>query len=185
MNLRAWNVAIHRDLGFLVVGLTLVYALSGLAVNHLQHWNPSYRVERVHLTVSPPPDTSPEALASFLLAARGVTEAPSAALHTGPDEFKVFLNQRALILQPSTGDLVDETVRPRPLLFPLNALHLNKGRGAWTWIADVYAASLVILAVTGLFIVRGRKGLWGRGGVLVALGVALPILYWVFFGAAP
>ena len=26
---------IHRDVGYLVVGLTLIYAISGIAVNHI------------------------------------------------------------------------------------------------------------------------------------------------------
>ena len=32
---RPWLRAVHRDAGYFGVGLTLVYALSGLAVNHI------------------------------------------------------------------------------------------------------------------------------------------------------
>ncbi len=39
---RAWLRAFHRDVGNLAVGLTLVYALSGLAVNHIADWEPSF-----------------------------------------------------------------------------------------------------------------------------------------------
>ena len=39
---RAWLRAIHRDVGYLVVGLTLIYALSGLAINHIQDWDPNF-----------------------------------------------------------------------------------------------------------------------------------------------
>ena len=41
--LRPWIRAVHRDLGYLAVGLTLVYALSGLAVNHVSDWDPSFQ----------------------------------------------------------------------------------------------------------------------------------------------
>jgi hypothetical protein len=44
-------------------------------------------------------------------------------------------------------------------------------------VADSYAVLLALLALTGIFIVRGRKGLAGRGGVLMALGILLPIAY--------
>jgi hypothetical protein len=37
---------IHRDLGYVCVGLTLVYAVSGVAVNHVRDWNPNYRITR-------------------------------------------------------------------------------------------------------------------------------------------
>jgi hypothetical protein len=63
------------------------------------------------------------------------------------------------------------------LLRVANWLHLNRGKKAWTYVADGYAAFLLILAGTGLFMLPGRKGLIGRGGLLVALGVAVPVLY--------
>src|SRR5690606_41194055 len=46
---RPWLRAIHRDVGYLAVGLTFVYALSGLAVNHIQDWDPNFTpIERQH-----------------------------------------------------------------------------------------------------------------------------------------
>ena len=44
MSWRQWNSVLHRDIGFLCIGLTLVYAISGVAVNHIGDWNPSYTV---------------------------------------------------------------------------------------------------------------------------------------------
>jgi hypothetical protein len=39
---------LHRDLGFLAFGLTIVYAVSGIAVNHIGTWDPNFiREERV------------------------------------------------------------------------------------------------------------------------------------------
>ena len=43
---RKWLRILHRDLGYLVAGLTIVYAISGIAVNHVQDWNPNISVER-------------------------------------------------------------------------------------------------------------------------------------------
>ena len=31
---RAWLRAIHRDVGYLAVGFTIIYAVSGIAINH-------------------------------------------------------------------------------------------------------------------------------------------------------
>jgi hypothetical protein len=76
-----------------------------------------------------------------------------------------------------TGQTVRRGVRPRPLLFDLNFMHLNNGKGPWTAIADVYAGLLIVLALTGPLLVRGRKGLSGRGGVMVAVGIVLPVAY--------
>jgi hypothetical protein len=34
-----------------------------------------------------------------------------------------------------------------------------------------------VLALTGIFLTRGRRGLAGRGGLLLGLGIALPVVY--------
>jgi hypothetical protein len=63
------------------------------------------------------------------------------------------------------------------MFFDMNFMHLNIGRGLWTFIGDSYAVILGLLAITGIFLTRGSKGLAGRGGVLMALGIALPVIY--------
>ena len=39
---RALLRAVHRDVGYAAVGLTFVYAVSGLAVNHIAAWDPNF-----------------------------------------------------------------------------------------------------------------------------------------------
>jgi hypothetical protein len=63
-----------------------------------------------------------------------------------------------------------------------NWLHLNRGKKAWTLVADTYAVMLLYLAISGLFMIPGRKGLLGRGAVIAALGAAVPVGYVVFSG---
>ena len=43
-NWRAFIRGLHRDAGYLAVGLTVVYALSGLAVNHIAQWDSNFKV---------------------------------------------------------------------------------------------------------------------------------------------
>jgi hypothetical protein len=65
----------------------------------------------------------------------------------------------------------------------MNSLHLNQAGRAWMWFSDVYAAALGFLAVTGLFVLRGKQGIKGRGAWLTAAGVLMPLfLAWVFMG---
>ena len=75
------------------------------------------------------------------------------------------------------GTVVEERRRKRPLLFESNFLHLNRGKGFWTWFADAYAVGMALLAITGVVILKGRKGLSGRGKWFVLAGTAIPILY--------
>ena len=39
---RKWNKAIHRDFGYFFFGMTLIYAISGIALNHLDDWDPKF-----------------------------------------------------------------------------------------------------------------------------------------------
>ena len=45
---RGWLRAIHRDLGYLAVGFTLIYALSGIAINHIKDWDPNFHATEQH-----------------------------------------------------------------------------------------------------------------------------------------
>ena len=178
MRVRRLVVAVHRDLGYLCAALTVVYAVSGVAVNHIDDWNPSYSVsvEQLQLGTLPP---EPEDAAAAVLDRLAVTEAPRSVVRMGSGEVKVFLEDRTLTVDGASGIVTDERVRPRPGLWETNFLHLNRGKGLWTWIADVYAAALLVLACTGIFIVPGRKGLGGRGRWLLLAGVVIPLAYLV------
>src|SRR3954462_13829105 len=51
---RAFLRSLHRDAGYLAVGLTFVYALSGLAVNHVADRDPSFdNYEGTHQLAAP------------------------------------------------------------------------------------------------------------------------------------
>lgn len=56
-----------------------------------------------------------------------------------------------------------------------NSLFLNRHKGAWTVVADLYALVLLYLSVGGAFMLRGKTGLSGRGKWLVGLGALVPI----------
>ncbi|HEX8107122.1 MAG TPA: hypothetical protein VF516_05300, partial [Kofleriaceae bacterium] len=53
---RAWLRAIHRDIGYLAVGFTLIYALSGIAMNHIDDWDPSFHSSERVLKIKPVAD---------------------------------------------------------------------------------------------------------------------------------
>lgn len=179
---RRWNAALHRDIGFLAVGLTLVYAISGLAVNHMADWNPNYRrVVRTHEIGALNKDWSEEQLAAETLARLKVSAAPRAAFQPDEDTLEIYMKEGKYAVDLPTGKVLYEANLPRPVLLAMNRLHLNAPKQAWTWIADLYALSLVALAITGLFILKGPKGITGRGAWLTALGCALPTGYWIWW----
>ena len=179
--LRGWLRAFHRDVGYLLVGLTFVYALSGIAVNHIDDWNSNYvEVERTH-QLGPLPDDD-AAAAAAVRAALSIEEEPIDVYRVDDTELEVLFDERTLTVQLDTGEVFEQSREPRFFIRAANWLHLNRGKKAWTYFADGYAALLLFLATSGMFMLGGRKGLIGRGAILVAAGIAVPVLYLTLIG---
>lgn len=182
LSVRGLVRALHRDLGNVAVGLTLVYAISGLAVNHIVDWDPNFTNYQRTVELGGPIQGNDQAIAAAVASRLGVTEAPTDVYRASPTQLDVVFEKRTLHVDPTTGRVFDEGQKPRLLLRVANWLHLNRGKKAWTVVADTYAAGLIVLAMTGIFMLPGRKGLLGRGGIFVLLGVAIPITYVVLSG---
>jgi len=175
--IRPWLRALHRDVGYSAVGLTLVYALSGLAVNHISQWDPNFKnYERVVQLGGPLAGTDQEQ-AARVVSALGLRERPRDVYRAAPDRLEITFDRRSLHVDTASGRVIDEGQRPRFLLRVANWLHLNRGKKAWTYFADGYATFLLFLALSGIFMLPGRKGIRGRGAIFVGLGVAVPVLY--------
>jgi hypothetical protein len=145
---------IHRDVGYVCVGLTLVYAVSGVAVNHVRDWNPNYRITRDTVSV---PDVSRESAASpdfaeRIVAGLGLDTEVRGTFRVDSATLDVFLEDASV-------------------------LHLNEPRGLWTLTADLFAVALILLAATGLFMMKGKYGITGRGAWLTGAGVLIPLLF--------
>lgn len=179
MNWRRLNRAVHRDAGYLCAGLTVVYALTGVLLNHLHDWNPHWKREPVAAQVAAPPPAErfTDADLARILAELGEREKPTGTFFRSPTELQIFFDGgRVLAIDLPSGRASGETLRERRLLAFLDALHLNRAGRAWTWLADAYAAALSLLALTGLFVLKGKDGITRRGAVLTMSGLALPAL---------
>jgi uncharacterized protein len=169
--------ALHRDAGYLAVGLTCVYALSGIAVNHVKDWDPSFdNYERTH-HLAKPLRGDDAAIAKTVMAQLQIRETPRELYQPQADALDITFDKRSLHVTPSTGEVLEQGQEPRFFLRAANYLHLNRGKKAWSYAADAYACVLLMLALSGMFMLPGRRGLFGRGIVLVLLGAAVPIAY--------
>lgn len=181
---RAYLRAIHRDMGYLLVGLTFVYALSGIAINHIEDWNPNFdAVSRTVETEAPLPAETAEAT-RVILNELDIEDTPDGVEDYGSELELFFGENRTIRADRATGRIFEDYQEPRFFLRVANWLHYNRGKKAWTYIADGYAAMLLLLAVSGAFMLKGRKGFLGRGIILISAGVAVPVLY-VHFAGGP
>ena len=92
---------------------------------------------------------------------------------------KVFLKGgSSLVVDTQTGAAVYESLKRRPLLSDMVKLHYNPTKW-WTIFSDAFAVCLILITLTGMVMLKGPKGLWGRGGILFVIGVVIPVLFLV------
>jgi len=180
---RGWLRAIHRDLGYLAVGLTVIYALSGLAINHIgtTGWDPNFHSYERERRIPPiAADLPDEAALAQAEAALGVG-APRSWYRAG-DELRLEYDTKQFVVIGDSGKVIEQGRKPRFFLRVANWLHYNRGKKAWTYVADAYAILLLYLAASGLFMIKGKKGLRWRGAALATAGISVPIAYVVWSG---
>jgi hypothetical protein len=177
---RAWLRAIHRDVGYLVIGLTVIYAVSGLAINHIQDWDPNFvSYEKVDTIEPIDPALDDEAAVAVALERLGIDNPPRSTFRAGDELHLEYDNRKIVIID---DQVTDQGREPRFFLRVANWLHYNRGKQAWTYIADAYAVLLLYLAISGLFMLKGKLGLRWRGAILVSLGAAVPLGYVLWSG---
>lgn len=177
---RAWLRAIHRDVGYLAVGLTFIYALSGLAINHIDDWNPNFKTGSRTVQIAGPVPTEERAAAQYVLDKLGIDK-PLREAFLVANQLELSVEHHRILVdidsQAQTATAYDDYEEPRFFLRVANWLHYNRGKKAWTYIADAYAILLLYLAISGIFMLKGRLGIRGRGAVLILAGAAVPIAY--------
>jgi len=183
MKWRKWNNILHRDIGYLAFGLTLIYAISGVAVNHIEDWNPNYKIKTVQSSINPISQdiTDTDEIINNILNQLGISKIPKNTYFIDRETLQIFLENNTVTANLSTGDISQEIVKSRTLIRPMNFLHLNHPKKLWTWLADIYAVVLAFLAITGLFVLKGKKGITGRGAWLTVIGIIIPIVFLIFY----
>lgn len=175
------NVAVHRDIGYVCASLILAYCLSGIAVNHIGDWNPDFVITK-HSVSLPQPLAKEEITRERIVEFGRLVDEDTYKVYDFPtaDQVKIYYDNASLHLHFTTGQGTYERVSRRPMLYQVNALHLNRLKG-WKWASDLFALMLIVLSLTGLFVLRGKYGLARRGRWLVLAGLLPPIFALLIF----
>jgi uncharacterized protein len=174
---RKYNRAIHRDLGYFFFAMSVIYGLSGIAINHIGDWNPNYVITQKIIDYGQPIDRniSKEEVIKFL---EKYGEEDNYKKHFFPNNnlLKVFIDGGSVLVNTRTGQGEIEIIKRRPVFHAVNYLHYNPKKW-WVWFSDAYAIALVLLAVSGLFILRGKNGITRRGAWFTIAGILIPVLF--------
>lgn len=183
MRVRHLVRVLHRDVGYFLSVLICLYAISGIAVNHVDDWNPSYAVATGTVSTGALAEGTPADLEAEIVRRLALDPSEVQGRHrSGSDEFTVFLHHGgAAKVRLSTGEGTLTRRQPRTVLFQANVLHLNHLKGVWTIVADVFSVLLLGLAISGMFMLPGSKGLAGRGKWFVAAGALVPVAFLIHY----
>lgn len=174
---------LHRDIGYIAFGLTIIYSVSGIAVNHVNDWNPNYIITKDTLSITTDLDSTmtSEDLKIKLTNLHNLKDSVKSYFRSSPTSIDIFLENKTISANFKKNISVLETVESRTIFRESNFLHLNNPKKLWTWIADIFALSLIILAATGLFMIKGKKGITGRGKWLTLIGILIPIIFLLIY----
>lgn len=180
MKLRRLFRILHRDLGYFIVGMTIVYGLSGILLNHRHDFNPDYQIYATEFNVNLPQktNTSEQEIRNILKSVdRDVVYKKHYVNNEGV--LKVFIENGEVIINPETGKGTMRYLQRRPVFFEMNNLHRATIGTVWKWVSDGMAVILMFVAVTGLVLLKGKRGFarwgwwWTIAGIITPLTFAL------------
>lgn len=182
MKIRKLNRIIHRDLGYFFFAASIIYGLSGIALNHMKDWNPNYIVtsKTYEYNVQEIGGTNESQIKDFL---ESINQKGSYKKHyaSGNSTVKVFIDNGTVFINTLSNEAHLEKLTRRPIFYQFNFLHYNHSKRLWTWFADAFAISLVLLAISGLFMIKGKKGIKGRGALFAVLGLIIPLVLFMLY----
>ena len=173
---RKWNKAVHRDFGYFFFGMVIIYALSGIAINHLDDWNSNYVVISEDIQIDPPGSKIDKAEIKKLLEPFGEADNYKSHYYPNDEIIKVFIKDGTIYFNLISGNGLIEKTKRRPLFREVNYLHYNPIK-YWTWFSDIFAGALILIAISGILIPRGANGITKRGAWLTLFGILIPIIY--------
>ncbi|TND09808.1 MAG: hypothetical protein FD123_932 [Bacteroidetes bacterium] len=175
-NIRSLNVAAHRDFGYFFSSLIIVYCLSGIALNHVNDWNPDFIITKENVSLGKT-YTKEQVTREVILGFGKKVGETNFKVFDFPtnNQVKIYYDNASLHLNLESGTGVYENVSRRPVFYQANVIHRNSLNG-WKWASDIFALMLIAINITGLFILKGKYGLKGRGKWLIAAGTVPPLV---------
>jgi len=189
MKWRKLNRILHRDIGYFFFGMSIIYGISGIALNHIDDWDPSYQIRNEEIRIEPsllrPGQTKGLGLtreeAISVLHAVNVSSRYKNHYFPSANMLKIFVEGGSVTFNRNTGEGIIEIVSRRPVFYQFNFLHYNNPKFLWTWFADIYGTGLVIMAITGLWMIQGKRGFYGRGKWYVIAGILIPVIFLLLY----
>jgi len=178
------NRNLHRDIAYFYLGLILAFSFSGIVLNHRQDWYPmdySYETKEVELNI--PEDVaqldSEEFIKDFSKQWELADEYDGHRIRE--NDLRVFYKDNVILdADITTGKGKLEYKRKVPILGHTMYLHKTTNK-FWIWYSDIFGVAMLIIAITGMLITKGKNSFMKRGWKLALAGLLFPLIFLILF----
>ncbi|CAM3600980.1 PepSY-associated TM helix domain-containing protein [Flavobacterium gelidilacus] len=169
---------LHRDLGYFFLGLIIIFAFSGILMNHRNDWHPDkYTLEAKAIEISLPEESQiNDAYAENLAKELKIDDKVKRHM-VRKGKFKIQFENTEVEIDVKTGKGEIIQFIKTPLISQSMLLHKNTSNW-WIYFSDIFGISLIIIAITGTLMVKhGKHTFKRRGWKLAIAGLLFPILF--------
>jgi hypothetical protein len=174
---------LHRDLGYFYIGLIVSFAFSGLMMNHRDYWHPDkYTTETKAIEVIVPVESEiTEEYAENLGKQLGIDD--KFRRHNIKEGiFKISFEKNDVEIDMKTGKGEIVSFLKTPFISQTMKLHKSTS-DFWIYYSDIFALSLITIALTGAIMVKaGKFSFKNRGWKLALAGILFPLIFLFLLG---
>ncbi|WP_025668118.1 PepSY-associated TM helix domain-containing protein [Aquimarina megaterium] len=173
-----WNRLIHRDLAYFFLGLIISFSISGITLNHRESFSSrEYTVNIKPIQLELPEDKSILTEAYFKkIAASIAPENEFEAYITRGEEGRLYFDNAFVSIDLNSGKGEIEFVKPIPVLKQMAILHQTTNTW-WIWFSDIFGIAMLVIAITGTFITKGKYSFKKYGWKLTLIGLVFPFIF--------
>lgn len=174
------NRSLHRDLAYFYVGLIIAFSFSGIILNHRQDWYPmDYTYENKPFELAIPSEEQAFTKEYISEKTKEVGKYEGHRVRNG--KIRVYFKDNIILdADAKTGVGTIEYKRKVPIIG--HSMYLHKSTNSfWIWYSDIFGIAMLVIAITGVLIPLGKKGIKGRGWKLAVAGMLFPLLFLLLF----
>jgi hypothetical protein len=167
----------HRDLAYFYVGLIISFSLSGIFLNHRQSWHPRrYSYDKKEINTSPIiKDSVNEAFIARFSKEQNIDDNVR-RFNADDKNLRISYVSHDVEVELATGKGKIEYYRITPLLGQMTQLHQDTSKW-WIYYSDIFGLAMLVIAITGMFIEKGKFSFKNRGWKLALIGILFPLVF--------
>ncbi len=171
------NRSLHRDISYFFVGLIIAFSVSGIALNHRTDFDPQeYTVKTENFKIDLPSDASLITEDFFKQEAKKIATEEFRGHRIRGQEARLYFEDAFASVNLKTGEGEIEYVQTIPVLGQMTILHKTTNVW-WIWFSDIFGVAMLFIAITGMFISKGKNSFKKRGWWLATIGLIFPFIF--------